>query len=159
MRTVKGIAETLQRCLFSYEVCFEKGKVVLYVNTDKQKAELVKSLGKNLKSRKGVQLFSSPGIVDKSGVVHGGEIKIVTDKKLGECGELVTKGKWSIIVDGYGIGISDQCNVDRPVIYGGVRVGFDKPERIPKGIYEEFMRLVRLGVLRNRSDRKHKDIF
>ena len=57
--------------------------------------------------------------------------------------------KYSIICDGYGLGITDGWTVDRPVIYHDKTVGFDFPEALPKYIKEKFKSLAYNGYIVN----------
>lgn len=62
---------------------------------------------------------------------------------------LYDNGKWSIYIDGYGIGISDGYEVDRPTIYDDGKVAYDFPERIPAYVKKKMESLVRQGVFDN----------
>lgn len=54
--------------------------------------------------------------------------------------------KWSIIHDGYGLGISDGYRVERPFVYWETEsVAYDNPEWIPKMVILKFERMVRRG--------------
>ena len=59
---------------------------------------------------------------------------------------------YSIIVDNYGLGITDGYTVDRPIIYDDKRVAYDFPERLPKYIKEKFSSLAWNGKICNMRD-------
>ena len=65
-------------------------------------------------------------------------------------------GKWSIIVDGYGLGITDGWSVERPIIYthkNPPTVAYDGTAvSVPPYVKRKFEELVQKGVLKNRSD-------
>lgn len=56
---------------------------------------------------------------------------------------------YSIIVDCYGLGITDGYTVDRPIIYNDRRVAYDFPEALPKYIKEKFQSLALSGKICN----------
>ena len=60
--------------------------------------------------------------------------------------------KYSIIVDGYGLGITDGWTVDRPIIYDNRRVAYDFPEKLPNYIKDKFSQLAWKGLIVNMSD-------
>lgn len=65
-------------------------------------------------------------------------------------------GKWSIIMDGYGLGITDGWGVERPIIYthkNPPTVAYDGTAiSVPPYVKRKFEELVQKGVLKNRSD-------
>lgn len=64
----------------------------------------------------------------------------------------VKSRKYSIICDGYGLGITDGWRVDRPIIYNDKRVAFSSPESLPKYIKEKFATLAKNGAIINMSE-------
>ena len=79
---------------------------------------------------------------------------IKESKRTGEYKTLwtVKSRKYSIICDGYGLGITDGWTVDRPIIYNNKKVAFDFPESLPKYIKEKFATLAENGAIINMSE-------
>lgn len=62
---------------------------------------------------------------------------------------------YSIIVDGYGLGITDGWTVDRPIIYNDKRVAYNFPECLPKYIKDKFASLAINNQIVNLHDVKY----
>ena len=62
----------------------------------------------------------------------------------------VRSKRFYILVDGYGLGISDGYVVDRPIVYDDKRVAYSCPERLPKYVKRAFERLAAKGAIQNR---------
>lgn len=77
--------------------------------------------------------------------------------KTGECNTIWSNKnrKYSIIVDGYGLGITDGWTVDRPIIYDDKRVAYDFPERLPQYIKDKFASLAWNCQIINMHDVKY----
>lgn len=67
---------------------------------------------------------------------------------------VIWKGKgrtFYILIDGYGLAVSDGWSNDRFIIYDDLRVAYDFPERLPKYIKDKVSSLARRGIIVNRG--------
>lgn len=100
-----------------------------------------KSVGASTKRKRTVKAARSPKIEDWG----DGPVKVFWKS-----------GKWSIIMDGYGLGITDGWGVERPIIYthkNPPTVAYDGTAvSVPPYVKRKFEELVQKGVLKNRSD-------
>lgn len=107
----------------------------------------------NVESKKKVSCKTSPK--------NKRTVKAARNPKIEDWGDGPVKvfwksGKWSIIMDGYGLGITDGWGVERPIIYthkNPPTVAYEGTAvSVPPYVKRKFEELVQKGVLKNRSD-------
>lgn len=63
----------------------------------------------------------------------------------------VKSKKYYIIIDGYGLAVTDGWTCDRFIVYDDKRVAYDYPEHLPQYIKNKVLRLTHAGIIDNRQ--------